>query len=185
MCWKAICQRARILRGADPGLKNNQPMTASPLRAYDATAFKELVERYQGKVFTFVFHIVGNREYADEISVRVFAKCHSSLKRFDSESSILPFLYRVAVREAFRYIKDPRIRTSEAAAPARRRSIVQILSLLNEEKRMLLLLREVEGYSVTELGTLFRIDEKTVRDKLFQARRQLAQGGQTDALANP
>ena len=185
MCWKAVCQRARILRDADPGFKNNRTRTASPSRDYDATAFKELVERYQGKVFTFVFHIVGNREYANEISVRVFAKCHSSLKRFGSESAILPFLYRVAVREAFRYIGASRIRTSEVAVPPGQRSILQSLSSLNEEKRMLLLLREVEGYSVTELGTLLRIDDNAVRDKLSQARRQLAQERQTDALANP
>lgn len=167
MCWKARAQRVASLQ-----------------QAFDAATFKELVERYQGKVFIFVFHIVGNREYADEISARVFAKCYASLKPLDSESAILQVLYRVAVRESFGDMRAARSRTSEAATPARRSSIVRMLSPLREEERMLLLLREVEGYSVTELGALLRTDETTVRDKLFRARRQLARKGQTGALAN-
>ena len=40
---------------------------------------------------------------------------------------------------------------------------------------MLLMMKEVEGYSIQELARLFRCNQNTVKVKLFRARRRLAQ----------
>jgi DNA-directed RNA polymerase specialized sigma24 family protein len=49
---------------------------------------------------------------------------------------------------------------------------------------MLLLLREMEGYSVAELGTLFDAEEEMIRARLLRARQKLIGRSPKNALAS-
>jgi RNA polymerase sigma-70 factor (ECF subfamily) len=199
MCWKTVCEKeqvqsvpARALPIAKDSAKNTatnsvteEPGFIGRLRAHDATTFRDVVERYQNKVFSFAFHIVGNRDDADTVSVSVFAEFHSSIQLFNAEGAILPFLYRIAIRQCYGYIGNSRSRApGPATAGASRSGLVDLLSALSEEERVLLLLREMEGYSVDDLTTLFSADENIIRARLLRARQKLIQRNPKDALAN-
>ncbi len=53
------------------------------VQARDEIAFREIVERYQSKVFSIIYGILRNRNDAEDIAQQVFAKIYFSIKNFD------------------------------------------------------------------------------------------------------
>ena len=51
--------------------------------------------------------------------------------------------------------------------------VVKLLAKLSEEERTLLMMKEIEGYSVEELAQIHGMNENTVKVKLFRARQKL------------
>jgi RNA polymerase sigma-70 factor (ECF subfamily) len=165
----------------------------------DQMAFRELVERYQSKVFSIIYGILRNHNDAEDIAQQVFTKVYFSIKNFDFRSSLLTWIYKITVNECYDYLRKKKVRklvyesdfTEEDALrvensePARdqkqpvdvslaqRDLVLKLLAKLPEEERNLLLLKEVEGHSVEELAAMTGINENTIKVKLFRARQKL------------
>jgi RNA polymerase sigma-70 factor (ECF subfamily) len=72
---------------------------------------------------------------------------------------------------------------NEMVAPAdsslaQRDYVMKLLSRVSEEERALLMLKEVEGYSVEELAAKTGMNENTIKVKLFRARQKLVKAAQ-------
>lgn len=65
-------------------------------RTNDLTAFEEMVERYQHKIYGYVRRLVGNETDAEDITQEVFLKALTSLHAFREESSLQTWLFRIA-----------------------------------------------------------------------------------------
>jgi RNA polymerase sigma-70 factor, ECF subfamily len=168
------------------------------VQAHDELAFGELVEQYQAKVFSIIYGILRNRNDAEDIAQQVFAKIYFSIRNFDSRSSLLTWIYRITVNECYDYLRKRRVRklvyesdfsaeevqhleTSESADPAEpadcqvveRDLVVKLLATVSEQARTLILLKEVEGYSVEELAAITGAKENTIKVKLLRTRRKL------------
>jgi RNA polymerase sigma-70 factor (ECF subfamily) len=61
---------------------------------------------------------------------------------------------------------------------ARRDYVLKLLSRVSEEERSLLMMKEVEGYSVEELAAHTGMNENTIKVKLFRARQKLVKAAQ-------
>jgi RNA polymerase sigma-70 factor, ECF subfamily len=169
------------------------------IQANDELAFREIVERYQAKVFSIIYGILRNRNDAEDIAQQVFAKIYFSIKNFDFRSSLLTWIYKITVNECYDYLRKKRVRklvyesdfsadeslrmeNSEPAtdqAPAvdsrlaQQDLILKLLSKISKEDRSLILLKEVEGHSVEELAQMTGMNENTIKVKLFRARQKL------------
>lgn len=169
------------------------------VQARDEMAFREIVERYQTKVFSIIYGILRNHNDAEDISQQVFAKVYFSIKNFDSRSSLLTWIYKITVNECYDYLRKKRVRKlvyesdfseddaqrMEASEPAvdqaapvdkqlaQRDLVVKLLSKVSQEDRNLILLKEVEGHSVEELASMTGLNENTIKVKLFRARQKL------------
>ena len=169
------------------------------VQARDEMAFREVVERYQSKVFSIIFGILRNRNDAEDIAQQVFAKVYFSIKSFDFRSSLLTWIYKITVNECYDYLRKKRVRKlvyesdfsqedaqrMEASEPAvdgsvpadtrlaQRDLILKLLSKVSEEERSLILLKEVEGHSVEELAGMTGLNENTIKVKLFRTRQKL------------
>jgi RNA polymerase sigma-70 factor (ECF subfamily) len=165
----------------------------------DQMAFREVVERYQSKVFSIIYGILRNHNDAEDIAQQVFTKVYFSLRSFDFRSSLLTWIYKITVNECYDYLRKKKVRKlvyesdfteedtlrMENSEPARdqRRPVdvalaqrdlaLKLLAKLPEEERTLLLLKEVEGHSVEELARMTGINENTIKVKLFRARQKL------------
>ncbi|MCS6951560.1 MAG: sigma-70 family RNA polymerase sigma factor [Bryobacteraceae bacterium] len=165
----------------------------------DELAFREVVERYQSKVFSIIYGILRNRNDAEDIAQQVFAKVYFSIGSFDFRSSLLTWIYKITVNECYDYLRKRRVRklvyesefseedaqrlrNSEAAvdqAPsvegdlARRDYVMKLLAKLPDEDRLLMLLKEVEGHSVEELAEMTGLNQNTIKVRLFRARQKL------------
>ncbi|NTW26775.1 MAG: RNA polymerase sigma factor [Candidatus Moranbacteria bacterium] len=68
-------------------------------------AYKELFLRYQKKLFTYIYHLVGNREETEDILQNVFSKTYKSIKHFDTSRKFSSWIYRIAHNESVNYLK--------------------------------------------------------------------------------
>src|SRR5438045_6326381 len=80
------------------------------VQARDEMAFREIVERYQAKVFSIIFGILRNHNDAEDIAQQVFAKIYFSIKNFDFRSSLLTWIYKITVNECYDYLRKKRVR---------------------------------------------------------------------------
>ena len=170
----------------------------------DEGAFREIVERYQSKVFSIIHGIVRQRNDVEDIAQQVFAKVYLSLRNFDFRSSLITWIYKITVNECFDYLRkrkvrklvyesdlsEDEVRRVENSEPqsqrpeladttlARHDFVVKLLAKVSEEERMLLMMKEVEGYSVEELSTQTGMNENTIKVKLFRARQKLVRAAQ-------
>ncbi|MEP6714135.1 MAG: sigma-70 family RNA polymerase sigma factor, partial [Terriglobia bacterium] len=178
-------------------------------QAGDERAFQDIVERYQSKVFSIIHGIVRQRNDVEDIAQQVFAKVYFSIRNFDFRSSLITWIYKITVNECFDYLRKKKVRklvyesdmsedesrrveNSEPALDrgsradstlARRDYILKLMDKVSEEERQLLLLKEVEGYSVEELSGMLKMNENTIKVKLFRARQKLVKAAQR--LDNP
>ena len=173
-------------------------------QARDELAFREIVERYQAKVYSIIFGILRNRNDAEDIAQQVFAKVYFSMGNFDFRSSLLTWIYKITVNECYDYLRKKRVRklvyesdfseeesllmqNSESAMDhrpavdtqlAQRDFVLKLLAKVSEEDRNLMLLKEVEGHSVEELAQMTGMNENTIKVKLFRARQKLLKAAQ-------
>lgn len=75
------------------------------VREGDSEKYAQIIERYQGKLFVYVFRLVGNREEAEDLLQDVFIKTYRNLNSFDVERKFSSWIYRIAHNEAVNYIK--------------------------------------------------------------------------------
>jgi RNA polymerase sigma-70 factor (ECF subfamily) len=174
------------------------------VQAKDEIAFKEIVERYQSKVFSIIYGILRNHNDAEDIAQQVFAKIYFSIGNFDFRSSLLTWIYKITVNECYDYLRKKRVRklvyesdfseedslqmeNSQTARDQtvavdktleRRDMLLKMLSKVSEEDRMLILMKEVEGHSVEELAQMTGMNENTIKVKLFRTRQKLLKAAQ-------
>ena len=79
-------------------------------QAGDETAFQEIVERYQSKVFSIIHGIVRQRNDVEDIAQQVFTKIYFSMRNFDFRSSLITWIYKITVNECFDYLRKKKVR---------------------------------------------------------------------------
>src|SRR5579872_4962768 len=80
------------------------------VQARDEIAFREIVDRYQSKVFSIIFGILRNHNDAEDIAQQVFSKIYFSIGNFDFRSSLLTWIYKITVNECYDYLRKKRVR---------------------------------------------------------------------------
>lgn len=80
--------------------KNKEDITLIQLiLAGQIQYYRELVSRYQHKVFSVSLKITNNHKDAEDLSQEVFIKAFQSLSQFNSQSSFSTWLYRIAINK--------------------------------------------------------------------------------------
>lgn len=165
----------------------------------DKDAFEELVRRHQHRVFAVAGGILHRREDVEDISQQVFVKAYFSLKRFDQRAAFSTWLYKITVNECWDLLRKKKVRplvyesdlseeqarqydTPDARTEAKpdisetlqaRQRVERLLEHLDERDRMMLILKEVEGFAVEEIAEILDLNANTVKVRLFRARRRV------------
>ncbi len=170
------------------------------LRHGDERAFAELVKANQDRVFDLVYRMIGDREEALDLSQEVFVAVHAAVGRFRGEARLSTWIFRVAKNHCLNRLKylgrrergrsteisgvpeavlernAPSARPDEAVAVSETRTMVQrAIAELDEEHRLLVVLRDVEGLSYHEIAAITDQPEGTVKSRLHRARAALAE----------
>lgn len=164
-------------------------------------AFELLVARHQGRVFAVAGGILRNREDVEDIAQQVFLKAYFSLKRFDQRSAFSTWLYKITVNECWDLLRKKKVRPlvfeselSEEQAHAyqsteqkaeyapdvseqleTKQQLDHWLDCLEERDRAMLVLKEVQGFTVEEIAEIMGINGNTVKVRLFRARQKIAE----------
>jgi RNA polymerase sigma-70 factor, ECF subfamily len=81
------------------------------IRAGDKEAYRQLVERYQQKVFQTCMGFVHNEEDAADLSQDIFIKAYEKLHLFKGASQFSTWLYRMTTNMAINHIRKRKFRS--------------------------------------------------------------------------
>jgi RNA polymerase sigma-70 factor (ECF subfamily) len=168
-------------------------------QAEEKDAFEELIRRHQHRVFAVAGGILRKREDVEDIAQQVFVKAYFSLKRFDQRAAFSTWLYKITVNECWDLLRKKKVRPlvyesdlSEeqarqvihsaerpndgpdiSAKLEARQRVERLLDGLEERDRLMLILKEVEGFSIEEIAEVLDLNANTVKVRLFRARRRV------------
>ena len=193
-----------LRRPSDAERAASREADAEMLRAVlagDATAYRGLIEKYQGRLYAVVYGMIRNREDARDLTQEAFVKAYRNLQSFRLEAGFYTWLYRIAMNLTIDFARKRKRRGQLASfdenvaqhdedggiaeihveeGPGRLLERKQTLSRimdameeLPEDQRQVVLLRELEGLSYKEIAEAMGIPEGTVMSRLFYARKRL------------
>jgi RNA polymerase sigma-70 factor (ECF subfamily) len=159
--------------------------------AGDLTAFEVLVQRHQDIVFRMASRIVGS-DTAEDVSQDAFLRAFHRLDRFRGDASFRTWLLQITQNAALSSLKrrkiDPsgELDTEDAEDPdAARQPVTELerrerqerlslkLELLRTDYRSLLVLRDLEGLSYSEIAEILDMPLGSVKGRLHRARDEL------------
>jgi RNA polymerase sigma-70 factor (ECF subfamily) len=170
------------------------------LKARDEQAFNEIVRLYGDKVFSLVYRMIGSRAEAEDIAQEVFVTVFKTVDGFRGESKFSTWLLRIAANHCKNRMKYLSRRPTagaglegvgEDALADRGTSPVQsrieapdvlmeaaemealtqaAIAALEEDHRLLIVLRDVEELSYQEIGEITGLAEGTIKSRLHRAR---------------
>ncbi|MGH9482336.1 MAG: RNA polymerase sigma factor [Terriglobales bacterium] len=166
----------------------------------EAGAFDELVRCFHPRVASVIRGVLRHSNDCDDIAQQVFAKVYFGLDKFNFQSGVSTWIHKIAVNECYDHLRKLKVRKAviladlsedEAArienldvhgqaggaTPERQHQVRELaeklLARLDSEDRILLVLKEIEGYSVREVAAILKLNENTVKVRLFRARQAL------------
>ena len=155
--------------------------------AGDRQAFAALVERYQKPVFNAALRILRDPEDARDVAQTAFLKAYSRLADFNPSFKFFSWLYRIAVNEAINQgqrrpsfepvddaIEDTASGPEQLFTESRTAAALErALHALSFEQRAVITLRYQLDCSHEDMSVVLDIPVKTVKSRLFEARKQL------------
>lgn len=158
-------------------------------QAGDRDAFRQLVERYQGRAYAVAYALTGRRDEALDVVQEAFLKAFRTLATFRGDSAFYTWFYRIVLNVAIDLARRERPASPEGLEPLAgppggdpaeqayraelRAAIVAALRTLPPEQRAVVVLREIEGLSYAEIAATLQVPIGTVMSRLFYARRKL------------
>lgn len=166
------------------------------LRGGEGSAFAELMARYNQRLYRLAMAIVRNGPEAEDIVQEAYVSAFVSMTRFEQRSSLGTWLCRIVMNEALHRTRRRNRRSrmivrsveaigdkalvdvaAETFDPERvtasnelGRMLQEAVEKLSPEFRCVLVLRAVEGLSVSETAMALEIPEATVKSRYHRAR---------------
>ena len=163
----------------------------------DAASFTELVNRNEKRIYSLAYHLLNNREDAEDVLQETFFKAYHNLKTFRGDSSFNTWLHRITTNLVISRFRKRKIVTESLDIPIEteqgtihQRNIVDwsnipdkvllkkelnavidtTIAALPIEYRTVLSLRDIEGLSNEETGRIVGISVAAVKSRVHRAR---------------
>jgi RNA polymerase sigma-70 factor (ECF subfamily) len=173
------------------------------VRDGSATAFEELMLRYQGRLVAVLEHLVGSRDQAEDLAQEVFMRVYRARKKYVAGAKFSTWLFTIANNVALNALRtrsrrpevtlrsrdsgplgarplDTMLQAGSGQMPTRQvdkaelQEVVRMaLSTLNERQRMAVLLSKFEGMSYADIAQTMEITPQAVKSLLSRARNGL------------
>jgi RNA polymerase sigma-70 factor, ECF subfamily len=195
-------EETRAVLAFNPTRRQSPPATeagadssaANPTASSGSAALQRVYDAHAVQIYRFIYHKVGNREDAEDLTAQVFVKATQSLDANQDEQSQIAWLYQVArttiadhwrvyykgsvvsldaMEEEFGHqevLESPAFAAPvpETADPAVHK-VQAILGQLPENYRQVLTLRFLQGYSLKETAAAMNISEGNVKVLQYRA----------------
>jgi RNA polymerase sigma-70 factor (ECF subfamily) len=165
-------------------------------RGGEVGAFEDLHRRHVASIYRLVHRTLGDALLAEDIAQETFIRSLRTLDRMDESFNFGGWLHTVAQNlcrdELRRRRRDPRVEEKQPAdreilyeipAPAQRfdpviqaeahelrRQVFDVAQRLPEKYRLVLTLRELQGFSYRKIARVMKISESAVETLVYRAR---------------
>lgn len=159
-------------------------------RRGDTAAFGQLAQRYERRVIKVIRRFMPDRDLSLDLAQESFLKAFDRLEQFDPSRRFGPWLFRIAVNTTYDHLRkikrkgkwalfseagEDRVPDPAAADPRGDLDLSQevhiVLADIPEAYRTVLVLRDLEGFSTSEVAAVTERSEATIRWRLAEARR--------------
>jgi len=178
----------------------DEPALVARAKAGDMSAFSDLVQHYDRRIFRMAKQITQNDDDAEDVLQESFLKAYTHLDDFQGNSKFYTWLVRIAVNEALMKLRkrrsdrtvplDEPIDTGEDEMVREiavwdenpeetysREELAQILDQaiqsLKPAYRTVFILRDIEELSIEETAEALSLSISAVKSRLLRARLQL------------
>jgi RNA polymerase sigma-70 factor (ECF subfamily) len=171
-----------------PAAGTDEAALVRAAQAGDRPAFAELVERYWGRLFRWLYQMTHDRHLAEDLAQDAFLKAFHHLRRFRAGTNFRAWLFRIA-HNAFANHQRGASRSrgalpdelpSKAPGPVEDTlskealaALAAAIKQLPTDLRAALLLRAEEELSFREIAGILSTTEETARWRVFKARQRL------------
>jgi len=168
-------------------------------QAGNDAAFEELVRRYERKVYSITYRMMGNQEDASEALQDTFLRAYRFLNKFEFKSSFYTWLYRIATNTSLTKLRKrkspPMVSLDEPAgddgdmpleipdykySPEKMmkqrelsRALQDAVEGLAPDYRSVVVLRDLEGLSNEEVSKILNLTVPAVKSRLHRGRLAL------------
>ncbi len=178
----------------------NESELVRRLKAGDAAAFAELLDRYGAKIFNLVYRFVNPREEAEDVAQEVFVEVWRSIGGFRGDARLSTWLYRVATNVCLEHNRRNHPETvsledaDESATEVGAEPLCQppaptpdewlekaelkdrvdaALDALPPAQRQVVVLHELQGLTYPEVAQVLNVPVGTVKSRLHHAFNKL------------
>ena len=162
--------------------------------------FEVFVLQHQTQIYNLALKMVGNEQDAYDLTQDAFIRAYNSLDNFRGDSKFSVWLYRLASNICLDFLRVRRRKNfvsltylvsddseeleleipderycphTELEKRELREAVRRGLTLLPDDQREILVLREVSGMSYDEIAAVLTLEPGTVKSRIFRARRKL------------
>jgi RNA polymerase sigma-70 factor (ECF subfamily) len=182
-------------------------LTAAPRgQALEQTLAREDTDELLALLYRQMRSLAGPRQDLDDLVQAAAERALKALERFEGRASLSTFTYGIVYRTLIdhqrwfrrfqrRFAFDSREEPEDLAFPRssetdlreleRARRLYAALDTLPNEKRATLILHDLEGLDVADVATISGVGELTVRSRLRDAHKKLAEILRQDPLFDP
>jgi len=174
--------------------------TIAKVLAGEYDAFERLVEKYEGRIYRHLRKIVKDNHQAQDLLQETFLNAYRGLKGFSGSSSFSTWLFRIATNNALMFLRKHRPEVVEyddqfkspsdgMSMPASSQFVSNPLDLLLSKEgckkieeaiddlpvlyRSVIVLRDVEGFSLKEVSQIMDSSLAAVKSRLHRARNSV------------
>ena len=172
----------------------------------DASAFEELFHKYKTFVWNVAYRMTYNFDMAEDLAQDVFISAWKSLPAFRGASAFSTWIYRITVNTTLNMLRrrpyeqiasdeqlhgvldtetfmrqNPETRTQTVEAE---RELSALLARLSPERRLALVLKEIEGLSYEQIAQATGVPLGTVRSRIARARADLGKIAESEEKKN-
>lgn len=165
----------------------------------DIDAFEKLIESHQKRAYNIALRILKNPDDAMDISQEAFIKVFKSIKSFKFQSSFSTWLYRIISNTCIDFLRknknevysiDNPIQTDEGNIKRQfedqgntteemfnkkmtKELVHNAIDELEDQHRVIVILRDIEGFSYSEIADILGCTLGTVKSRISRARDNL------------
>ena len=178
----------------------SQEISTEALRNGDRAEFAKMVDAYSAPIYRLGLRMLGNEQDAEDVLQNTFISALTHLPSFEGRSSVLTWLYRIAVNEALMILRrgKPEISTDdhdssdenenihptqfvdwgalpedELLSAEGKQALDHAIQNLPENLRMVFPLRDIQGLSIKDTADTLNLTEANVKVRLLRARLML------------
>jgi RNA polymerase sigma factor (sigma-70 family) len=169
------------------------------LKAGNETAFRQLVENYQSRVYNKVLSLIQNNLEAEDLAQEVFMEVYQHVGKFKNESKLSTWIYRIASKKSLEFLRKkkaakrfafvsslfgkndelvhqgtefvhPGIQMEQAENAQR---LFNSIAKLTDNQRVAYTLCNIEGLSYEQICDVMELSKSSVESLLFRAKQNL------------
>jgi len=168
-------------------------------KAGDLVSFERLIEKHQQVAYNVAYRMVGNEEDAKDMTQEAFIKVFKSIGSFREDSSFSTWLYRIVMNTCKDELRKKKIKvvsidrdievgessvsfeipdqTYSPEVVYEKKQLHQMLSQalteLPETNRIVVIMRDVQGFSYEDIAECINVPVGTVKSRINRGRHML------------